>query len=245
MPAWVFRTVASWGWRTLVELKTGESIPPSTAPWSIRRGLLPRDDERKHRLPRSEIYSVVLDSRRRVHSSHQMAPSAPTETELPVSIVMERRIRQRDRWHFVDWKAVGVLTGREHTGDGSRRRVIHEDEESRRVLWAGFVIRLIKDGAESYWANLMAGQPSLFVVCRRNEESDEPEPFLVTVNYDEIIGYQEVDDDVYRLPLPKDIYQWLERYVVNNYVPRETKKRKRTNWSETSDVQAPPSQRRH
>lgn len=158
---------------------------------------------------------------------------------------MERRLRRRNQWQFVEWKAIGVLTGAEHLSATTRRREIHEDGECRRVLWTGFVIRLVKDGAESYWSNLMAERPSLFVVCRRDEGADEPEPFVVTVNYDDIIGYQEVDDDVYRLPLPQDIYQWLERYVVNNYVPRQVKKRKRTNWSETSDVQAPPGQRRH
>lgn len=175
----------------------------------------------------------------------KMDYSNPSETEFPVTIVMERRKRQRAQWHFVEWKAVGVLTGREHLRDAVERVVIHEDEECRRVLWTGFVIRLVKDGGESYWSNLMAEHPSLFVVCRRNDEQDEPEPFLVTVNYDHIIGYQEIDDDVYRLPLPQDIYQWLEHYVVNNYTPRQTKKRKRVNWSETSHVETSPHHRRH
>lgn len=183
--------------------------------------------------------------RGKVNLTHQMALSAPSETEFPVSIVMERRRRQRAQWHFIEWKAVGVLTGEEHLSDAVQRRVIHEEEECQRVLWSGFVIRLIKDGAESYWSNLMAEQPSLFVVCRRDEDGAEPKPFLATVNYDEIIGYQEVDDDVFRLPLPPDVYQWLERYVVNNYVPKQTRKRKRTDWSETSHVQAPRGQRRH
>lgn len=158
---------------------------------------------------------------------------------------MERRQKQRDRWHFVEWKLVGVLTGEEHLKETSERLVIHEDEASQRILWTNFCLRLIKDGAESYWSNLMARQPSLFVVCRRDETNDEPVPFLVTVNYDQIIGFQEVDDDVYRLSLPADIYQWLEHYVVNHYVPEEKKKRKRTDWSESSHVQAPPLQRRH
>lgn len=174
-----------------------------------------------------------------------MASLTPSETEFPVSIVMERRLKRRDRWHFVEWKAAGVLTGREHLSEASGKVVIHEDEECRRILCTNFHIRLVKDGAESYWSNLMARNPSLFIVCRRDETEDEPEPFLVTVNYDEIIGYQEVDDDVHRLPLPAEIYQWLERYVVNNYIPEAKKKRKRADWSETSNVQAPPSRRRH
>lgn len=174
-----------------------------------------------------------------------MALASDPDTEFSVSIVMERRRKQRAQWHFVEWKAVGVLTGREHLSEATRRTIIHEEDECQRVLWSGFVIRLIKDGAESYWSNLMAEQPSLFVVCRRDEESDEPRPFMVSVNYDVIIGYQEVDDDVYRLPLPQDIYQWVERYVVNNYVPRQAKKRKRTDWSDSNDVQAPVNRRRH
>lgn len=200
-------------------------------------------------MSQSEISSVVLTDHGRVNLTHQMAPemadSAPSDTEFPISIVMERRRRQRAQWHFVEWKAVGVLTGEEHLSDTPRRRVIHEEEECQRVLWTGFVIRLVKDGAESYWSNLMAEHPSLFVVCRRDEGDEEPEPFIVTVNYDDIIGHQEVDDDVYRLPLPPDIYQWLERFVVKNYIPKQKKKRKRTDWSETSHVQAPPSQRKH
>jgi len=177
--------------------------------------------------------------------AHATEQSGPSNTAFPVSIVMERRRRQRAQWHFIEWKAVGVLTGEEHVSNASRRIVIHEDEECQRVMWTGFVIRLVKDGGESYWSNLVAEHPSLFVVCRRDEDSDEPEPFLVTVNYDDIIGHQEVDDDVYRLPLPADIHQWLERYVVHNHVPKEKKKRKRTEWSETSHVQAPSSHRRH
>lgn len=158
---------------------------------------------------------------------------------------MERSEKQGGRWRVIQWQAVGVLTGAEHLSDTSKRVVLHEDDDSRRVLWTNFSINLFKDAAESYWSNLVAEQPSLFVVCRSSEADDEPEPFLVTVDYDEIIGYQEVDDEVYRLPLPADIYQWLERYVVNNYVPEVRKKRKRADWSESTDVPTPPSQRRH
>lgn len=174
-----------------------------------------------------------------------MAHTTPTDTEFPVSVVMERREKQRGQWHFVEWKVVGVLTGQEHLSDTSRQVTIHESGNCRRILCTNFKVRLIKDGAESYWSNLMAENPSLFVVCRRDEDDGEPQPFLVTANYDEIIGYQEVDDDVYRIPLPPEIYQWLERYVVTNYVPQQKKKRKRADWSETSHVQTPPGRRQH
>lgn len=174
-----------------------------------------------------------------------MASLTSSDTEFPLSVVMERRHKQRGQWRFVEWKAVGVLTGEEHLKDVSERRIIHEEKDCQRILWTNFYIRLLKDEAESYWNNLMAENPSIFVVARRDDEDHEPEPFLVTANYDEIIGYQEVDDDVYRLPLPADLYQWIERYVVNNYIPPERRKRKRTNWSATDHGETPPSKRRH
>ena len=101
-------------------------------------------------------------------------------------------------------------------------------------MWPGFQLTLYKDDAESYWNNLMAQSPSLFVVCRDKETAhgNELEPFLVTANYDEIIGYQEVDDQVFSVPIPADIYEWLERYIVQNYKPPQRKKRRRANWKE-------------
>ena len=99
---------------------------------------------------------------------------------------MERRAKQRDRWRFMEWEAAGVLTGEEHLRDSPQRMVIHEDEDSQRILWTNFTVELFKDAAESYWSNLMAEHPSMFIVCRRTETDDEPEPFLVTVDYDEI-----------------------------------------------------------
>ena len=35
------------------------------------------------------------------------------------------------------------------------------------------------------------------------------------------------------VPIPPEIYQYLEKFVVSHFVPQERKKRKRKNWSET------------
>ena len=35
------------------------------------------------------------------------------------------------------------------------------------------------------------------------------------------------------VPVPPEIYQYLEKFVVSHFVPQERKKRKRKNWSET------------
>lgn len=167
-----------------------------------------------------------------------------TDTEFPVSVLMERRQKRRDRWSFVEWKVTGVAAGGRF-GRRPQKQVVHQDADCQSVLWRDFVIELIKDGAESYWNNLMAAEPSLFVVCRTDEVTGELEPFLVTANYDEIIGYMEVDDQVFSVPIPAEIYQWLERYVVNNYVPPERRKRKRADWLQNDNDQTPSPKDRH
>ena len=172
-------------------------------------------------------------------------PTTHSDTKFPVSVVMERREKARGRWSFTEWKATAVLIEHQIESRHLEKRLLHEDADCQTYLWKNFTIELLKDGAESYWNNLMASNPALFVVCRTDEDTEEVEPFLVTANYDEIIGYLEVDDDVFSVPIPPEIYKWLEQYVVNNYIPQQKRKRRRTNWEDSSNEQAPPPARRH
>lgn len=178
-------------------------------------------------------------------SSSKKARSVRSDTEFPVSVVMERREKARGRWSFTEWKATSVLIECEIQNKHPEKQLLHEDADRQTYLWKNFTIQLLKDGAESYWNNLMASEPALFVVCRTDDDTEEVEPFLVTANYDEIIGYLEVDDQVFSVPIPPEVYQWLERYIVNNYVPPERRKRKRANWDDGSNEQTPPPARRH
>lgn len=164
-----------------------------------------------------------------------------------VSVIMERRDKRRGQWAFVEWEAVGVLPAADDGPTALERRLIHSAADCDRFMWPGFQLTLYKDDAESYWNNLMAQSPSLFVVCRDKETAhgNELEPFLVTANYDEIIGYQEVDDQVFSVPIPADIYEWLERYIVQNYEPPQRKKRRRANWKEQQHGTKKASIRRH
>ena len=166
-----------------------------------------------------------------------------TDTRFPVAVVMERREKQRGRWSFVEWEATGVLTGEEVLTRSPEKRLIHSDADCRRYLWTNFVLQLHKDDAESYWSNLMGENPALFVVGRQDEDGSDMEPFMITANYDEIAGFQEVDDPVYAVPIPPEIYRWLEAYIVNNYIPAKRRKRKRAEWS--AETHGPPSERRH
>lgn len=156
-----------------------------------------------------------------------------TSTRFPVSVVVERRQVGRGLWSVSQSEVVGVVPGGEVSESRAESRLIHEDEGGERHLWSGLVVELFKDGAESYWYNLVAEKPSLFVVCRGGEDEEEAMyPFLVSANYDEASAYLEGDDTVFSVPLPSEIHDWLERYVVENYEPTKMKKRKRKNWKD-------------
>lgn len=147
-------------------------------------------------------------------------------TRVPVSVVMERRKVSGNRWLSERWEAVGIVAGERLSGHGVSRSHIVVDEDTDQFVWTGFAVELYRDEAESYYFNLLGDKPSVFVICRQ-EDDGEVAPFLVSLSYDEASSHMEVDDLVFRLPIPREVYLWVERYVLENYVPEKKRKRKR------------------
>ena len=69
------------------------------------------------------------------------------------------------------------------------------------------------------------------MVCEQ-EEDDELHPLLVTLSYDEMASYIEVDAPVFDLPIPPPVYEWVEAWVLENYQPEQRKKRTRQKWAD-------------
>jgi len=55
----------------------------------------------------------------------------------------------------------------------------------------------------------MAEHPSVFAVVR-DEGDTSLEPYLTTVSYDEVSSYTETDTSVFSVPMPAEIYRWVE-----------------------------------
>lgn len=153
------------------------------------------------------------------------------DSEFPVSVIMEREQIRHRNWLVPRWRLVGVVPGAGIAEQHPGSRVIHDDQGQEQVLWTGFQVRLYRDSAESYWYNLVGAQPSLFLICRQDPEG-ELVPFLVTANYDEAGAHMEADDQVFSAPIPAEMRQWLERFVMDHYRPEPPRKRKRQNWKE-------------
>lgn len=165
-----------------------------------------------------------------------MSPESPAPqppTTFPVSVIVSREPVQVSQWVSERWEVRGVVAGEGIAQAHAQKTTLRVGEAGEQTLWTGFELELFKDEAESYYLNLMGEKPSVFVICRVEEADDDEEelvPFLATLSYDEAASYMDADDAVYSVPIPPEVYLWVERYVVENYVPGENKKRKRTKW---------------
>ena len=155
------------------------------------------------------------------------------EVAVPVAVVLERTIDKSKTWVIPQWKCFAIVTG-EHILQEDNRKLIHEDETKSRYFWGGMELRLYKDGSEGYWYNLLSETPFLFVICDGEEGASEAEPGMITANQDEATGYMESDRMVLSIPMPAEIRDIVEKYVVTHYRPEQKKKRKRVDWAENS-----------
>jgi hypothetical protein len=151
---------------------------------------------------------------------------------FPLSVIMNKATVTDHLWETEQWTALAVVVGERWNEIGNDSEVIFRDELNEQTLFPGFSIRLHKDECESYYYNLLSEEPHIYVVCRTDETDNSLFPLLVSASYDEAAAYHETDDEVFTLPMPPELYPWLEGYVLENYVPEKKKKRKLTNWKQ-------------
>ncbi len=147
---------------------------------------------------------------------------------MPVCVVMTSRAARHGAWEWRSWRATEIIAG---AGLSEQDSVVsvHGPTEQDTQLHTGFALELFKDRAEDYWYNLISHSPSLYVVCHTDDEDeDRLLPFLVTATHDEAAAHMETDDPVFAVPMPPTVHDWVERYVLENYIPVKKTKRKRT-----------------
>lgn len=164
------------------------------------------------------------------------APVLPVD--MPVGIILERR-PSSSRWQDFSWEVTGVVPG-EH-GEHSGLSLIQEQEGCNRYLYAGLKVKLFEDECESYYHNMKSPKPGCFVVARKEDDDldSPPEPFLISLSFDEAHAYLEGDDLVYAVDVPPALYRWTEAYVIEHYVAEKRKKRKRKDWKAGPEGDAP------
>ena len=149
---------------------------------------------------------------------------------FPVTVILQSRPAV-SKWATEQWDAVGIVVAEK---DSSVEEMSHPRDGVRQVYHHGLQVRLYQDEVESYYHNLMSPHPGCYVVATVDEESIDPAPtpFLVTLSFDQANAYLEGDESVFAVPVPAELYRWVEAFVLQYYVPEKKLKRKLKNWKE-------------
>ncbi|MCU7875115.1 MAG: DUF3305 domain-containing protein [Candidatus Thiodiazotropha sp. (ex Lucinoma borealis)] len=158
---------------------------------------------------------------------------AENPSAFSVSVIMQKSPSE-STWLDDCWEAVGILA----SADVNRRvnqavQLIHQEGAVYRYLYPGFTLRLHVDECESYYYNLVSSQPRCYVVANQDDKG-RPEPFLISLSFDEAHAYLEGDETVYAVPVPAELYRWTEAFLLAHYVPQKRTKRKRADWKSTA-----------
>ncbi len=154
---------------------------------------------------------------------------------IPVAVIMGCKTVRGAGWEVPSWRVVGVVAGAGVPGSEARGAPAGATGDERRLIWGGLRLELYRDAADSYWVNLTGQQPSLFVLCSENENGAVV-PRSVTADQNEACSGVEGNDQVFAAPIPPEVYQQLEQFVVQYNVPQQKRKRKRTNWAEREET---------
>jgi hypothetical protein len=161
-----------------------------------------------------------------MRSGNQRQPEG--RQHFPVAVILERRPAV-SRWIEHVWKAVGIAVGR-HAG-GRTPRLIRDEQGVALFLVGGLDVALYVDECESYYYNLVSDNPRAYVLAHATDDGTQPQPFRVSMSFDEAHAYLEGDDQIYDVDVPPELYRWTEAFVIANYFPEKKRKRKLRDWS--------------
>jgi hypothetical protein len=137
-----------------------------------------------------------------------------------VAVIMQRRALQ-SRWQSEAWEPVGVLP--DYEGEPGVR-VVLEQGGITQWLHPGFEVELRRDEADGYFMNVTTDQPSVFILWRMEEGRAVPQ--FVTASYAEAGRWMDAGETVDRVPMPREMCEWVSGYVERNYKPEPKKKRR-------------------
>jgi len=157
-------------------------------------------------------------------------PSPAPGDRFPLAVVARLSPPGDKPWDSGGWQVTDVLAGARFAAtEECAPRPLNEELQ----LWPGLQLQVHVDEAESYYFNLAAERPQVFVVSREDDE-DGFEPFLATLSFDEAAAYEEGEDRVWAVAMPPEVHRWLEQFVLAHFVPERRRKRKRDDWKDST-----------
>ena len=158
----------------------------------------------------------------------ESATPANRRERFPIAVVLERRVA-KSTWADHTWEASGITVGRHPRTD--EPRLIREDSGTAFFIVGGLQVELFADECESYYFNLVSETPRAYVLAHLADADSAPEPFRITLSFDEAHAYLEGEDEIYAVDVPPELYLWAEAFVIANYFPEKKRKRKLRDWT--------------
>jgi hypothetical protein len=156
----------------------------------------------------------------------------PNDEERPekfrVAVLIRHRSTPPEPWLSDSWQVIGVVVHNRAESVAGRVRV-RSDPGGEDYLWVGLSLRLFKDELESYYYNLTSNNPSLYVISLVDDQG-VLQPFRVSACFDEANACSEAGHHVEAVPMPPELYRWVESYVLTHYLPEPRRQRKRRDW---------------
>lgn len=147
------------------------------------------------------------------------------DSVLPASVMVIRESSDnRDIW-----RVSGVVVGQRFASEQIRGLRIRSGPGGDIYMWQGYRLRLRRQHVNDYVLNVNSETPELFVVAR--QESEGLRPLLVTLSLDEAqnldaTDLRSVEETVHHVPMPPEVFRWLEQFVAEHYVPRKRRRKR-------------------
>jgi hypothetical protein len=141
--------------------------------------------------------------------------------------VIFRRKPLVNRWVSERWDPVAVES---EPVPGSTTPVkVRDDASGSEWRFGGQSLELHRSEAEGYHHNLTSPYPMVFVMWRMAEDGAVPPvfPVVVTVSYHEAARMLDGGEQVDGVPLPADIRDWMQPFVIEHYKPEPRRKVRR------------------
>jgi hypothetical protein len=140
---------------------------------------------------------------------------------MAIGVVMQRR-PPAHRWDEARWQAVAVLPGNIGEAAASSR----DDPAATALSCAvgGLQLALFPDENDGYFENWIAPEPKVFVLWHA-PPGGAAIPIAASVSYSEGARMLDSGDPADGLPMPREVHEWLGRYLAENYRPRQRRGR--------------------
>jgi len=156
-------------------------------------------------------------------------PPFDMPTAVNVGVIVCRK-KIDNPWQEYRWSLLAVVPGMAPLPDDCKSgRLLKDDGDEQHFHIGNTDIHLYAKETAGYKVNLDGPVPVVYVVLGPGEEKDDPDvvPFLATICPYEAESYTESGEDIVEgVAMPRDILDWVERFMAVHHVEEVFVKRK-------------------